>query len=243
MDKTQLTIVDADVQFTEQLCRFFKIYPDIEILAVEHNGQDALQKIKSLHPDAVLFDLVLPGLDGISLLRSINDLPDPPTTICCTRFYSDVALEATRVYGASYLLFKPIELHTLHPVIVSCTKMHREMKRLISAVALDSADQTHVEAHIHNYLVSLGIPSKLIGCRYLTEGVRLARQDSALLRNLSRGLYLEISRSMNTTPSRIERSMRNAISTAYHGGGLDHKLPHCPSNKEFLTYVLNNIEL
>ena len=48
---------------------------------------------------------------------------------------------------------------------------------------------------------------------------------------------------MNTTPARIERSMRNAISTAYHGGGLDHKLPHCPSNKEFLTYVLNNIEL
>ena len=243
MEKIRLAIADSDAQFTEQLCRFFKIYSDIEITAVEHNGQDALQKIKRLRPDAVMFDLILPGLDGISLLRAINDLPDPPATICCTRFYSDVTLEATRVYGASYLLFKPIELHTLHPVIVSCTKMHRDMKRLSSSISLDNADRTHVDAHIHNYLVSLGIPSKLIGCRYLTEGVRLARQDGTLLRNLSRGLYLEISRNMNTTPSRIERSMRNAINVAYHSGGLDRKLPHCPSNKEFLNYVLSNIEL
>ena len=243
MDKIRLAIADADAQFTEQLCRFFKIYADIEIVAVEHNGQDALQQVKRLRPDVVMFDLVLPGLDGISLLRAINDLSDPPATICCTRFYSDVALEATRVYGASYLLYKPIELHTLHPVIVSCTTMHRDMKRLSSSISLENADRTRVDAHIHNYLVSLGIPSKLIGCRYLTEGVRLARQDGTLLRNLSRGLYLEISRNMNTTPSRIERSMRNAINVAYHSGGLDRKLPHCPSNKEFLNYVLGNIEL
>ena len=243
MDKIRLAIADADAQFTEQLCRFFKIYADIEIVAVEHNGQDALQQVKRLRPDVVMFDLVLPGLDGISLLRAINDLPDPPATICCTRFYSDVALEATRIYGASYLLYKPIELHTLHPVIVSCTTMHRDMKRLSSSISLENADRTRVDAHIHNYLVSLGIPSKLIGCRYLTEGVRLARQDGTLLRNLSRGLYLEISRNMNTTPSRIERSMRNAINVAYHSGGLDRKLPHCPSNKEFLNYVLSNIEL
>lgn len=243
METTRLAIVDSDALFTDQLCQFFKIYPDVEIVAVEHNGQDALQAIKKLRPDAVMFDLILPGLDGISLLRAINDLQDPPATICCTRFYSDVALEATRIYGASYLLFKPVELHALHPVIISCTKMHRDMKRLNRSVALDNADPSHIEAHIHNYLVSLGIPSKLIGCRYLTEGVRLARLDATLLRNLSRGLYPEISRNLNTTPTRIERSMRNAINTAYHSGGLDRKIPHCPSNKEFLSFVLNNLEL
>lgn len=117
------------------------------------------------------------------------------------------------------------------------------MKRQNTSIALGSADQSNVEAHIHNYLVSLGIPSKLIGCSYLTEGVRLARLDGTLLRNLSRGLYLEISRNMNTTPSRIERSMRNAINVAYHSGGFDRRMSHCPSNKEFLNYVLSNIEL
>lgn len=243
MNKIRFTIVDADVQFTEHLSRFFKDYPDIEIVSVEHNGQDALQSIRILHPDAVLFDLVLPGLDGISLLRAVNDLANPPAMICCTRFYSDVALDATRIYGACYLLFKPIELHNLHPIIVNCTRMHREMRRQNNSISLEHADRTHVEAHIHNYLVSLGVPSKLVGCTYLTEGVRLARLDGTLMRNLSRGLYLEIARNMNSTPSRIERSMRNAINVAYHEGGFDQKMSHCPSNKEFLNYVLNNIEL
>lgn len=243
MNKIRIVIADADEQFSEQLCRFFKEYPDIEIAAVENNGQDALQKIRSLHPDAVLFDLILPGLDGISLLHAINGLSDVPATICCTRFYSDVALEVSRVYGASYLMFKPVELHSLHLVLRSCTEMHRAMKLQGHSYSLDSADSAHIEAHIRNYLVSLGIPSKMVGCSYLTEAVRLAKLDGTLMRNLSRGLYLEISRNLNTTPARIERSMRNAISSAYHSGGLDLKMSNCPSNKEFLNYVLSNIEL
>lgn len=243
MSKIRVVIADADTLFTEHFCRFFKEYPDIEILAVESDGQSALQKVKHLHPDVVLFDLVLPGLDGISLLRAINDLSDAPATICCTRFYSDVALEAIRTYGASYLLFKPVELHTLHPVLCSCTEMYRNMKRLNHSCDMENVDSDHVNAHIRNYLVSLGIPSKLSGCSYLTEAVRLAKLDSTLMRNLSRGLYLEISRNLNSTPCRIERSMRSAISIAYHRGGLDRKMSNCPSNKEFLNYVLNNIEL
>ena len=61
MSKIRIVIADADTLFTEHFCRFFKEYPDIEILAVESDGQSALQKVKHLHPDVVLFDLVLPG--------------------------------------------------------------------------------------------------------------------------------------------------------------------------------------
>lgn len=243
MDPIRLVIADADEQFSEHICRYFKDYPDIEIAAVTDNGQDALQKTRSLHPDAVLFDPVLPGLDGLSLLRAINDLSDAPATICCTRFYSEVMLEASRFYGASYLMFKPVQLHSLLPVVRSCTEMHRNLKRMGHSYALGSAEDAHAGAHIRNYLVSLGVPSKMVGCSYLTEGVRLAKLDATLMRNLSRGLYLEIARNMNTTPERIERSMRTAISAAFHRGGLHLKMNSCPSNKEFLNYVLNNIEL
>ena len=97
--------------------------------------------------------------------------------------------------------------------------MYRNMKRLNHSCDMENVDSDHVNAHIRNYLVSLGIPSKLSGCSYLTEAVRLAKLDSTLMRNLSRGLYLEISRNLNSTPCRIERSMRSAISIAYHRGG------------------------
>ena len=213
MEKIKLLIVDMDAAFAELVKSFMKNFPDIELIGCEQNGQDGLRVIRSAHPDAVLFDLVLPGIDGISLLRSVNEMRRPPVMICCTRFYSDVAMEAMRTFGAAYLLYKPIELQALHPAIVSCTQLHRRMRASLPRIP-DEDDSGKSHAHIRNYIVSLGIPSKLIGCSYLTEAVRLGRMDVTLTRNLSKGLYLEIARSMNTTPVMVNRDTRWVTTTA-----------------------------
>ncbi len=243
MEKTRLLIVDSDEHFTEPACRFLEKFPDLEIMGCEQNGQDGLRRIRAMRPDAVLFDLILPGLDGISLLRNVNGMPGAPAMICCTRFYSDVALEAVRTYGASYLLYKPIELAALHPAIVSCATMYRNMRRNVRSLQAVDEVEKQCNIQIRNFIISLGIPSRLIGCSYLAEAIRLAQNDVSLMRNLSKGLYLEISRSMNTTPVRVERCIRNAISIAFQSGGLDGKMITCPSNKEFINYVLRNIDL
>jgi len=212
-------------------------------VACEVNGQDALRRIRNLQPHAVLFDLILPGLDGISLLRSVCGIKNSPAMICCTRFYSDVALEAMRSYGAAYLLFKPVELQALRPAIVSCVELYQKMRRQAHEMEDEVNDTTLKSAYIRNYIVSMGISSKLIGCSYLTEAIRLARRDITLTRNLSKGLYLEIARNMNSTPSRIERCIRNAISLAHQSGAFVGKMNSCPSNKEFINFVLRSIDL
>lgn len=243
MEKFSLLIADSDDHFSELAGHYLSRYSDIQLLGRERSGRDALRKIRTESPDAVLFDLILPELDGISLLRGAMEMSTPPAMICCTRFYSDVAQEAVRSGGACYLLFKPIELKVLHPTIVTCAQTYRELRRFNRFELESDASGDHQLAHIRNQLVSLGIPSKLVGCGYLTEGVRLARSDASLIRNLSKGLYLEISRSMNTTPARVERCIRSAISAAYQSGGLEGKMLTCPSNKEFLNYVLRNMEI
>ena len=243
MEKLKLLIADADERFSELAGHYLSNFPDLELLGRVCSGRDALKRMRAERPDAVLFDLVLPELDGITLLRRAMELPFPPAMICCTRFYSDVALEAARTYGASYLLFKPVELKTLHPAISACTQLHRSVHRANFA-ALEADPGGDVQyARIRNRLVALGIPSKLIGCGYLAEAVRLASSDITLTRNLSKGLYLEISRSMNTTPARVERCIRNAISVAHQSGGFEGRLLSCPSNKEFINYVLRSMEI
>ena len=242
-EKLKLLIVDSDDQFSELAGHYLSNFPDMHILGRARNGRDALHQIRTELPDAVLFDLILPELDGISLLRAVMDLPSPPAMICCTRFYSDVALEAVRTYGASYILFKSVELKALHPIISTCTQLHRSVRRMNRA-ALKSVADGHLQyARIRNHLVSLGISSKLIGCGYLAEAVRLAASDVSLTRNLSKGLYLEIARSMNTTPARVERCIRNAIAVAYQSGSFEGRLLSCPSNKEFINYVLRSMDL
>lgn len=243
MEKVKLLIADQDARFADLSKRFLQNFPDIELLGIDTNGHDALRSIRVLHPDVVLFDLVLQGIDGISLLNKVNDLINPPAMICCTRFYSDVALEALRDYGAAYVVFKPVELQSLRPAILSCARLHKKMKQIRQQGTSKEMNDQFSSNRIRNHIVSLGIPSKLIGCSYLTEAVRLAHSDLSLTRNLSKGLYLEISRSMNSSPTRIERCIRNAISAAYQSGTLESKMPSCPSNKEFINYLLRTIEL
>jgi len=243
MERIRLMIVDQDTRFVDLAKRFLENFPDIELIATEQNGQDGFRCIRTLHPDAVLFDLVLSGMDGIALLRNTNALSNPPAMICCTRFYSEVALEAMRTYGAAYIMFKPLELQALHPAIVSCTQLHQKMRRINRNTDIDGSGDELNSGRIRNYIVSLGVPSKLIDCSYLTEAVRMARSDISLTRNLSKGLYLEISRTMNSSPSRIERCIRNAISAAYQSGALEGKMVSCPSNKEFINYLLRTMEL
>lgn len=243
MDTIKLLLADPDPRFAELVSRFIIRYPDIEFLGNKENGNDAYSIIRTVHPDAVIFDLVLPGLDGLSLLSKVRTLPNPPTMICCSRFVSDVSLEAMRKFDADYLLYKPVELQSIHPAVRSCTELHRKMRRTNRALLEDFEAETHAAASIRNYLVTLGVPARLIGCAYLAEAIRLARNDISLIRNLSKGLYLEIARSMHTTPTRIERSIRNAISVAYHTGGLDANMRTCPSNKEFINYIIRNMDI
>lgn len=241
MERLTLLIADMDAAFTDQLTHFLHRYPELEIVAIDHDGRDALSHIRSSQPDAVLFDLLLPGIDGISLLRSIHEMPSPPATICCTRFYTDVMLEAARTNGASYMLFKPLDLYTLYPAIVSSVELNRSLYRRNCSAGMFEGESSVRSGFIRNYIVSLGVPSKLIGCSYLVEAVQLAQADMSLIHNLSKGLYLEIARGMSTTVTRVERCIRNAISAAYQKSELRLRMNSCPSNKEFINYILRNL--
>lgn len=233
----KLLVADADTRFTELIYQHMRQYDDMELI-ITHNGTDALHRIRSEHVDAVLMNMILPGVDGITMLRTIRSLKEPPLTICCSSFYSDVMLEAACVYGASFTLYKPLDPNSLHDLLTSCAEMYENVRKILQAVSSDDTSIQTQYAYIRNCLTGIGIPPKLIGCSYLAEAVRLVRSDAELLRNLSKGLYLEVARRMNTTPLCVERSMRSAINAAYRNGELRSRIPSCPSNREFISYVL-----
>jgi CheY-like chemotaxis protein len=50
-------------------------------VAMAADGRDAIEKVHSLRPELVVLDLVLPGLDGWAVLRSLQKLPSPPPVV------------------------------------------------------------------------------------------------------------------------------------------------------------------
>ena len=109
----RLMIADADSLFTAALRRALQSYPELDLVGIAADGVSALKLAKKTRPDLLLAELLLPKMDGLSLLKEVRNLQNPPMVICISNFYSLSCIEAMRRYGASYYLFKPIKLPNL----------------------------------------------------------------------------------------------------------------------------------
>lgn len=227
-------IADMDPLFIRNVRRAFSACSSARIVGESDSGRQALSQIQRLRPDVVISDIQLPELDGIALLREVRRLTRPPAVIICTRFYSTASMEWACRYGASYFLCKPVEYARLPELIADCA----------AAPTPESTDEAHEEARsrraagVRALLTDFGISPRLNGSAYLVESVLRAGEDALLLRNLSCGLYAELARAMNSTVSRVERSLRSAIDIAYERGSLRSRFPSRPSNKQFIEYLL-----
>ena len=85
-----------------------------EVVASD-NGEDAIQKAKSLKPDLILMDVVMPGQNGFQVTRSISrnpDTQDVPIIICTSK-----GQETDRIWGlrqgARDYIVKPVNREEL----------------------------------------------------------------------------------------------------------------------------------
>lgn len=231
---TRVFIADIDPLFIRNVRRAFSCCRGAQIVGESGSGRQALAMIQRLRPDVVLADIQLPELDGIALLREVRRLKRPPAVVICTRFYSSASMEWAYRYGASYFLCKPVDYARLPELMCDCA----------ASPMPEPEDDGQEEARarraagVRALLMDFGISPRLNGSAYLVESVLRAGEDELLLRNLSRGLYAELARAMDSTVSRVERSLRSAIDIAYERGSLRSRFAARPSNKQFIEYLL-----
>jgi len=77
------------------------------------DGQDALRIIDDRPPDAILLDLVMPGMAGIDLLRTLREKEYPGGIIIMTGSQSEELLDEAWALGPQEILMKPIDLERL----------------------------------------------------------------------------------------------------------------------------------
>ena len=232
----RLFIADADPVFTSRAASSIAHARGIEAAGCAADGMQALRRLSALPPCVLLADVQLPGLDGISLIRRAQALKSPPVSIVCARFYSDMILDCARQSGACYFLYKPIQYDCLPRVIESCWKARRA-RDPGPILGASQADLTR----LRELLYSLGIPSLMSGSTYAMEAALKLMENESLPNNLSKGLYAELAEQLQSTPSRIERSLRSAIAHAYANGALGEHFASRPSNRTFMRFVLEQL--
>src|SRR5258706_4572781 len=63
-------VVDDDKLFLQVVCRALQL-DGIQAVPVQ-SGEDALNAAKRSPPDLILLDLVMPGMDGLTVLRTLR---------------------------------------------------------------------------------------------------------------------------------------------------------------------------
>jgi DNA-binding response OmpR family regulator len=77
------------------------------------NGQDALRIVDDTPPDAILLDMIMPGIPGIEVLRVLREKEYPGGIIIMTGSQNEELLEKAWDLGPREILMKPVDLDRL----------------------------------------------------------------------------------------------------------------------------------
>lgn len=92
---------------------------DIELVGEAHSGEKGLHQCEELHPDVILMDLRMPGMDGIQTTRLILDRFPDMKILALTSFEEEELIQQVVQAGAIGYLQKGISLDELAAAIRS----------------------------------------------------------------------------------------------------------------------------
>jgi len=153
----RILIVDDEELARDRLKRILEEQNEHEIVGEAENGQGALEKIEALHPDVVLLDIRMPGIDGLEVARHLVDMDEPPAVIFTTA-YDDYAIEAFKVNAVDYLL-KPVRQEQLQAALHKALKPHKvQWKALNHKEDGTPKTRTHISSRTRRGIILVPIP-------------------------------------------------------------------------------------
>ena len=93
---------------------------NVKVIGEAANGEEALEKIKNLHPDILITDIKMPRMDGLTLLKEIREQNFSTKVIILSGYAEfDYARQAME-YGVSDYVLKPVKGMELRDAIMDC---------------------------------------------------------------------------------------------------------------------------
>lgn len=267
MENVNVVIVDDNPMILNTLDEVISSEAGLSVIGRADNGKDAIDMIKDTQPDVVLLDLVMPQMDGITVVGNIKkktSMLKNPAFIILSAVGGEQMTEEAFQAGANYFLMKPFDKDIL------VNKIRRIGKRPVSPVpgkvleaplkaatpeeaAMNREEymKEHLETDITKMLHELGIPAHIKGYQYLRDAISMVVRDREMMEAVTKILYPEIAKKNYTSSSRVERAIRHAIEVAWGRGSLeviDELFGYTistgkgkPTNSEFIALIADKI--
>lgn len=234
----KLLIADAGEEFrqtlAEQVGGIFRV-------RVCQEGNQTLDMILAFKPDLVVLDMMLPGLDGISILEEAARCGVCPAVLAITKYPSDYMVEAAARCGVRYMMVKPCKIGATLA----------RLQDLAEHLEKPAVSRPEPRTEIANILLSLGFSTKLRGYAYLREAI--LEMANCPGQSMTKELYPVVGKICGATASQVERSVRSAIQKAWDGrddalwrlyfpAGASGMLER-PSNAVFITAIAERMSM
>lgn len=198
------------------------------------NGAQTRVLLESFRPDLLLLDLMLPGVDGITLLREIPEV-QRPVTVAIALFTSPYIQAAMQQLQVSYMFLKPLCI----PAVTD------RVQELAANILPAPPAPTDPREQLYFLLRDMGLAPRADGFSYLLEAVPMYMRDPQ--QAMTKELYPDVGKRFHKSGASVERSIRSAIEGAWKRGGYkswgayfpvmpDGTIPK-PSNSTFLSAV------
>lgn len=253
-----VAIGDDNERILEILGEIINNDKDLTLVGKAKNGEDMYQIIKNKEPDVVLLDLIMPKMDGLSVMEQVNNnskLKKHPHFIVVTAVGQEKITEDAFKKGASYYIMKPFQNETVLSQIKNFQpKVHNNFTGYKSTTGeVKEVSNYNLEEHITHMIHEIGIPAHIKGYHYLRDAIMMAVNDMDILNAVTKIMYPEVAKKHHTTSSRVERAIRHSIEVAWNRGKLD-TLEELfgytvstgkgkPTNSEFIALIADNIRL
>lgn len=106
MSVTKLFFVDDESLLLDSLEVFFEPLPEFSVVGKAESGEEALEKLKRVHPDLILIDLNMTGMGGLNLISSVKSLYPDIKILVLTTYYDEKNIIAAVFNGADGYILK-----------------------------------------------------------------------------------------------------------------------------------------
>ena len=110
-------IVDDSSAVRERLIGMISEIEGTALAGASGDPRVAVKAIFQLHPDAVILDIRMPGMNGIQVLREIKQAERPPLVIMLTNYAFGPYRRECAEAGADYFLNKHTEFEKINGIL------------------------------------------------------------------------------------------------------------------------------
>ena len=242
-NRKTVLLADANEEIRSTLREEIEKTEVFTVVGSTGDGTEALQILEQCRPDIAVLDLILPGTDGVQILRQLKEREERTRAIVLSAFCTDQVVAESMSLGAAYFLPKPCEAATLLD----------RMQAVLGPAAAPEEQETTLKNRVTSVIHEIGVPAHIKGYQYLREAIMIAVGDMEVINAVTKVLYPAVAKRFATTPSRVERAIRHAIEVAWDRGDLETLQKYFgytvsnakgkPTNSEFIAMIADRLLL